>query len=164
MKPYLAAENDPAELRRREAQDRVAGPLRELAANMMRVARGAGNPQDIGRQCVEVVDAYKQYRDLTGEWPDSGSLHTILSVENEVPDRLSADGQAWKAGENEIVRGALQIAASRLLGQRTQEAAGWREALDGWEPIEAQRARNARLSERAARATPKPRRSRDVKL
>jgi hypothetical protein len=62
VKPQLVVENDPHNVAKERARHWVADPLKELAANLMRVARGAGKPYDIGSNCVEVLKGFERAR------------------------------------------------------------------------------------------------------
>jgi hypothetical protein len=56
----------------------------------------------------------------------------MLSIdENEFNFDLSDNEHERQDAKSEIIRGALQITASRLASQRTQEAAGISEMLAG---------------------------------
>lgn len=113
--------------------------LRRLAANLLRVVRGAGKPSDLGRQIQEVIEVYLDYREATGHFPESQLVSDALAVSktdsledwkasfpDDVDDshfeRWLQDGSFNQArAVDAIVRASLQIAASRLLNQKTQE-------------------------------------------
>jgi hypothetical protein len=115
-----------------------------MAANILRIVRGAGKPYNLRRQCIAVVAALDQYADAGG-----------LIGEDEIRARLSiAEGERRASEEADFeegaIRGALQIAASRLLGQLSQVRNGEREFADGW--IALAEAREARRRRYAAEA------------
>jgi hypothetical protein len=59
-------------------------------------------------------------------------------------DYLERHEDAFARAEEKMLRGAMQIIASRLLGQNSQEAAGDDELFDGFSIIEELRARSPR--------------------
>lgn len=103
-------------------------PLRNLAANLMRIARGAGKPYEVGKQAVEVIDAFQEYRQVTGCDPSSDEIAEAVRFEH-LSDNFGFD--PITDSMDTIASGALQVAASRLLGQATQEAAGRDEIMRG---------------------------------
>lgn len=125
-----------AEYQAREALD---WPLREAAANVLRVVRGAGKPHKIASLMQDVIGAYLAYRDAAGHYPTPYVIAEILEFsETGSPERWRAsfpgevaeeDFQRWledgsfdrHAAIDDIIRASLQICASRLVGQRTQE-------------------------------------------
>lgn len=53
----LVSENSEAELARHTAEGQVKWKIRELAADLLRIIRGAGKPYEIMRQMVELSEA-----------------------------------------------------------------------------------------------------------
>lgn len=137
----IVAENSEAELARQRAMAEVSWALREMTSNLMRVIRGAGKPGMIGQHTQAFIQALVSYRDAAGMMPSPEDLTEILSVDEdpkiiavlENPELRRVDAK------QRIVRGALQLAASRLVGQKTQESAGEHEMYDGIIAIEALR-------------------------
>lgn len=142
----LASSNSERDTARHEAAEAIEWPLRELAANFMRVIRGAGKPHEIGRQCVRVVERFNSYRDAHGCYPSSFEIMEALRLNKDESylERCSEESLTWYHAEKKMVRGALQVAASQLLGQLTQERAGDSEMFEGMRPIEEIRERNRR--------------------
>jgi len=136
----IIASNSEAELGARLALGDLSFNLRELAANMLRVVRGAGRPENLGRQMAEVVALYARYRDQAGAYPSNYDIHQAISLRSEGNARKHTD--KWSHAIDDIVQGSLQIAASQLLGQSTQEAAGESELMEGVARIEAIREAN----------------------
>jgi hypothetical protein len=120
------------------AQNRARWALRELTANLIRVARGAGKPYDVEVQAARFLEACDEYRAATSHGLPTDAVHDMLRVRQYAPeDRARTDEQnAWDSGEENMVAGALQIAASRLVGQGTQEARGQSEMFEGLRIIE----------------------------
>jgi hypothetical protein len=122
-----------AEAAREEAAEVVGAMLRELAANIMRVTRGAGKPWEIGRQTGALINSMVEYREAVGHYPSSEEISNALSLDldPEVRARMSQENMMEIYARQRIVHGSLQIAASHLLGQRAQEAAGRHEMHEG---------------------------------
>jgi hypothetical protein len=136
----LVSDNSPEQLEakrvaeaREDALDNLNRRLRDLSANVLRNVRGAGKPWDIGKQCESVVEAMIQYREVFGLWPASEEISAALSIapKEELLDRLNEENQRRCWTEYEIIRGALQVAASDLLGQNTHRSTGHNEMFDG---------------------------------
>lgn len=131
-------EEDDNEFPRRLALQDVEDALRELAANIVRVVRGAGMAPRIGSQAHSLIEAMVAYQKVVGHWPVSEEISAALDVSDpdESLDRMDDDALEYASARQAIVRGALQIAASKLVGQRTQEAAGESELFDGIKRLE----------------------------
>lgn len=134
------------QIERNYAEGELEFPFRNLAANIIRVVRGAGRPEDMIAQMLACLDAAEAYRKLTGHYPKAKIYRRFLNLaefyfdpttwadekEKEAILQLSMSGYPEKIeAERMIHRGALQVAASRLLGQHTQEVAGDHEMYMG---------------------------------
>ena len=146
----IAAENSEEEVNRLRAQEAITWPLKELAANVMRVTRGAGKPYMIGAQCVEVISAFEEYREVVGIYPSSEEIQSALEFGDRYRGEVTDDHTYAVSG---IVEGGLQVAASTLLHQLTQVSAGESQLYDGVNALE--QAREA--SRRAMRKPVSPR-------
>lgn len=163
----VVSEQSEADLRRREAANRVHWRYRELAANLLRVVRGAGSSADLLEQMAAVISASSELKDLEGYWPDSSVIEGALRLPDpgsrmqarveegrfskEDIDRWERDGTLdvnW--AEHEICRGVLQMCASGLLQQSTHRSVGHNEFRDGV------RALNAALEKQRAHWAPIP--------
>lgn len=142
----LVAENTEVDKARRWATDQVSWALRDMTANLLRIVRGAGKPYEIVRQTDELVQALVAYQRAVGHWPPSHELADILSIDRneEWRSQLKSSELSRLYAEERIVRGALQKAASRLIGQTTQERAGESEIYDGLRDLDAARAEHRR--------------------
>jgi hypothetical protein len=138
---------------RRLAMQSVSDRLCELAANILRSVRGAGKPYQIGRQAQSLTDAMVTYRDAVGHFPSDEELAAALDMDipEERLDQMSDEQQAIVRARQQIIRGALQVAASRLVDQRPQEAAGMTDIDMGIRDLEKAR------EDRRARAAAQPR-------
>ena len=144
----IAAQNDQKSIKKHLASQEVGYALRELTANLIRVCRGAGRSYEIGRQCQTVVDQFHAYREVVEEWPSSYVLSEAIRNERNLPEtfKLSAEEGERMYHEDLMVAGALQMVASRLLGQNTQERAGQSELYRGFNGL-----MEIRLEEKRAR-------------
>ncbi|WP_296597541.1 hypothetical protein [Phenylobacterium sp.] len=150
----IVSSNTDAELAANRALEQVEGGLVELTANLIRVVRGAGRPGDIIEQVVGLTEALREYGDAAGHLPAGDELAGMIRLESRevVVGHVSESSAAWHYAEQRMVRGALQMAASSLLGQLTQRAAGSQELFNGLFEIERMREENRRETSRAARA------------
>lgn len=153
-----------SEERRRQWQHEVAEnqfswAIREAGANMLRIARGAGSPGDLLPQLDKVMSTALAFYQLSGRWPidviekviplqsaDEGFQTGLREGRYTQADieRWSDDGTIGRLrAEHTIVRGALQVAASELVQQRTQRKMGHRELHNGVDQLERSRRRSA---------------------
>jgi hypothetical protein len=111
--------------------------LRELTTNLLRIARGAGDPQDVSRQISEYVMFADKYREAAGRDFCPDTVRQALAVRNPTPDYEGVRPvvvNAHNAIETAIA-GSLQVAASRLQQDSLREAKGIDEmtrAFDQW--------------------------------
>jgi hypothetical protein len=182
-------EREREQQRTREWTERdVTGAICEVAANILRIIRGAGKPYSLLLEMKRTIDAAVKFQEAHGYWPDHVMANTLrLEPEHErilkghkegrfgqeVVDHWMADDKFEKTmAEYAIQCGALQIIASDLLGQIPQRAAGDREFHEGlfaWADKREERRRNqqdvAKAAARAANPKGKPRSGRrPVKL
>lgn len=151
------------EIEESEALDEMGYDLRILASNIIRVVRGAGNPALIGSQAASILRAMERYRKSAGAYPRSEAIADALKLPTQDGSTIADRGQReWVEGIERMIRGGLQMAASRLVAQTTQERAGENEMFQGLAPIEEQRAENRRifLAPVPAKKVRKPSRSR----
>lgn len=134
------------QIERNRAEGDLEFPFRNLAANVIRTVRGAGRPEDMVAQMLACLDAAEAYRKLTGHYPKAKIYRRFLNLaefyfdpttwvdqkEKEAIKQLAMSGYPERIeAERMIHRGAMQVAASRLLGQHTQEVAGDHEMYAG---------------------------------
>ncbi len=103
--------------------------LRLLTANLIRVTRGAGEGYQIAKQAQDLLEAAQAFQEAFGHWPSSEDYSQPLQHEAEVVGEWGPQHDR-QAAIDRIVRGSLQIAASRILDQSLQISAGERE-MDG---------------------------------
>jgi hypothetical protein len=140
-----------AELDKEQRREWVAGDfswaIRECAANMLRIIRGAGKPHELLIQMRKVIDTAIKFQEAHGYWPQN-EIVSKLGLEDKKfeclerghsgdlaqvhIDRWSEDGTFDEmSAEHSVYRGVLQIIASRMIGQNTQERAGDSEFHEG---------------------------------
>ena len=119
----VVSENSDDDLKRRQADGRVGTAVRALAANLMRVTRGSGKAQEIGSQAHELIEARMAYAEAWGflPGPDRYDEYLDIAPNAEIMSQISEEDAGRIYAKAGIVRASLQIAASGLLGQRTQE-------------------------------------------
>jgi hypothetical protein len=157
------------------AEQELADALREAAANVLRVVRGAGKPHALVNQFGEVIGAAVKFKEAAGHWPPSHLMTRALALDNEVSDLYDRckSGQIdqesidrWKRdgtfermrAEGTIHRGVLHIVASNLLGQKVQASAGDSEMYQGIrDVIEARELQRESRDERLATPAPQKR-------
>jgi hypothetical protein len=133
--------------------------LRQLAANVIRVVRGAGSSSDLVRQCHKVVECAHAYHEAAGHWPPAFELSEMLRIDEQ--DVKGSD--FWinrHYAKEQMVSGALRLTAGRLVEQKLQEGHGEREMMDGFRSLERlfeesrhQREQEARLARSMVKAT-----------
>lgn len=136
MSDVLAAPREAPSTVHADAVEELALPLLELAANILRVVRGSGRADEIARQCSAVVQQFIEYRNVVGRLPADHEVAEALRLPERpgMADRRSPDRQR---AVDQVVRGALQIAASALLDQKAQQAKGEAEVMAGMRSLRA---------------------------
>lgn len=127
----VVSERSEREIAEGRAAKRVDGSLRALTANLIRCVRGAGKPHDLDHQVYRTSEALEDYRRIAGHSYPGHLAHACLSIRESLPTGLAERELRLSDAEDQMIRGALQVAASRLLSQRTQESAGTSEMLEG---------------------------------
>jgi hypothetical protein len=141
----IVSENSEAVIARNTATADVDNSLRELTANLLRAARGAGRAWKIGRQAQALIDSLIKYRQVVGAYPSTDEIIDALEIWRNQDDlkNLSDEHYEQASAEQAVIRGALRIVAARLLDQRLQGAAGESEMYRGLGRLEAIRTAKA---------------------
>lgn len=129
----LVSSNSDADLSRKRELAAIATALRALAANILRVIRGAGRAGELPDQAVAFIDACINFKEATGNYPFADDLERMLALD-DLTELLEKFGEAQYAlyeAEHTIIRGALQVVASNLVGQRTQATTGGSDMVTG---------------------------------
>jgi len=143
----VVSEQSEQDIRKRKAREALVYPLREFAANLLRVIRGAGRPLELLRQMESCAALLREYSKAHGRQADEQLIHDIFDCEVAENDyrpwirqnrtendrqRCEADGTAGIARAEHLIRNAsLQIIASTLLDQLTQRRFGTRDLGEG---------------------------------
>ena len=121
--------------------------LRELTANLMRIAAGAGSPKQVGDQAAEVLRSLTDLEEI-GAPPTPSEMQQMLSYEREYEGEFPPDEVDWLQGMRTMTRAGLRMAASEMLEQNSPHSVAERQFFDGFEIIERIRDRNRRRSGR----------------
>lgn len=101
--------------------------LADLAANLMRIARGSGSPERVRHQIFDLAVALTNMKDHE-IYAFPGLVRKVLrrdrvTSSDSDPD-ASRDERKRDSAKQDLLDGALQVVASRILHQLTHEAAG----------------------------------------
>jgi hypothetical protein len=149
----IVSEKSEADLARERASDQVAWKIRELTANLLRITRGAGKPDEITMQMNDLAAATQGFWDAFGLSPYADEFPRALDVSNdpETTRQWRAEDRYRDDAEERIIRGVLQVVASRLVRQKTQETIGRHEMYDGINALEDIRAEARKARAQAAK-------------
>jgi hypothetical protein len=153
--------------------------IREVAANILRIIRGAGKPYDLLPQMKTAIDTAITFQELHNQWPTDviasdlqleDEMETILARERNEQDNRARIDRWWEDGtfdqmmaQHTISKGVLRIIASELIGQDLQKSHGENEFHQGilhWIRVRDERQRKERESAKAARPAPAKRKPR----
>jgi hypothetical protein len=167
------------EREKRFAEHEFLQAMRLATANLLRVIRGAGRPEELLHQLSDVLRTALKVQDSTGRLPVdvmTSLLHGKSETESiwekrhkgEIDEasitRWQEDGTIDKLyAEEAIQAGLLQIIASKLVHQDLQRRAGETELRDGirnWIEVRERRMLKAREAAKAARPLPAKRKPR----
>jgi hypothetical protein len=161
----LVSEQSEADIAKKRAEEEIGIELRALAANLLRVIRGAGKAYDLARDMSSCLKAFQVYYDTHNVWPDSYRLEKALDFDPDEYSRLKPDMDEaamdqWqiKTADNEVCRAALQIVASKLIGQRTQEHQGHSDLYSAIRSLDESREKRRARYAAEARPTKPPKR------
>lgn len=105
----LVSNNSGGDLTRRKARRDLGIALRKLAANILRISRGAGKPYELGIEIAQCVDGYQSYHDAHGFYPPEHEIARMLDYEREWPapaddDERGRDSWREDMGELELLQ------------------------------------------------------------
>lgn len=125
---------------RERASNEFSSAIRDTAANMLRIVRGAGKPYELLLQTKRTIDSAIKFRELHDYWPTDVIANTLRledarealyadagkgKYDQASIDRWLEDGTIDQMlAEGAIFRGALQAIASELIGQTLQKRSG----------------------------------------
>lgn len=121
----IVSEQSEEVIARRKAREAIAYPLRVMAANIIRIVRGAGEPRYLINQMGDVARAFEEYRLAHGHLPLGPDVQEALSFKDEWrsahPWMEAGRGDdldyELEGADYQIVRGALQMVAAMLIDQ-----------------------------------------------
>ena len=164
---------------RRWAKQEFSQAIREVAANMLRIIRGAGKPYELLPQMKTAIDTAIKFQELHNHWPtdviasdlllDDGVETWLSRLRDGTIDQASID-RWWEDGtfekmmaEHTISQGALRTIAAELVGQDLQKSHGKNEFHEGifhWIRVRDERRQRAMEAAKAARPAPAKRKPR----
>ena len=115
----------------------VEARLCRLAANLMRISRGSGALYEVEGQIMELADLFAKHRTLASHGVSPHIIDKALSYDPDISpeDKELAE---FQRARSQIVRGALQLAASELIDNNTTRNQGEEELREGqmkWEEL-----------------------------
>lgn len=146
----VVSETPEIEIKRKRAEEDLDLPFRELAANVLRIVRGAGKPEDLLDQMQHAIDVSAQHRQVHGAWPAPSTLAEILRLDD--PNIGSEVGLI--RATHPICRASLQICASRLVQQDTHRRTAENDLHMRIVDIETARAKRRKTFVRKSRRKP----------
>src|SRR5687768_15892969 len=99
----IASEMSEAEIRKADALRALEWLTREMAANLLRVMRGAGRPQDLPQQVIDLSGAILEANELSNAWGIWSEMERCL--QSAVP--RYADLDDFDDHRPAIVKGSL---------------------------------------------------------
>jgi len=145
----LVIDNSEREIQEKYAKAQAEHCFNILAANILRVLRGSGQPYSLHIDAANFVNAFTKAQETgrmpnLGLWPTNAEHMRTLGTEQD-RERWREDGSLGQANaEDNVIAGALQVVASRLLDQKSQESKGEHEVRQGimeWSRIREERRR-----------------------
>jgi len=139
--------------------DKVAHCLRQLTANLLRVARGSGRPQDLYQEMTRCLEAMHSYEQSNGRPIPASVIQSMLDWDQSwatsapQPTQAAERGLGWERllFLRNVTQASLQIAASSLLRQNTQLSQGQFEVFSAVKRFEESRKRASRGTHQRSR-------------
>lgn len=128
----LAASQSEAEKAAEWQMQDIRWATAEFMSNWLRVMRGAGKPHLMIRHLYELANAVKKAVDDGNVYKANCEIESVL--QDAVPSYWN--GRERDESYHTIVRGSLQLLASKLVGQGTQQIRGESEINDGIREME----------------------------
>jgi len=113
-------------LARERAMAGVERAVRELAANLLSVVRGAGKPDLIGAQAEALVNTIDAHRSIAGCPPSREEMSSVLNIATKAERvaLLNNERRVEQRAMQSAISGALLIAAARLSDIRSHDPGG----------------------------------------
>lgn len=151
----VVSERPAEEIKKQRAAAALGHTLRTLTANLLRIVRGAGKPEQIVDHVEAFARSFTEYCKDTDEMPDTSILRGMIGFHCEPS---SDDGDRFNDGllENSICRHALQVVASTLLDQKIPRDNAMRELRAAMRLMEDSQAKRKKRRRQAQRIAAKP--------
>ena len=126
----LVSENSDADLKKLAASEEFDSALEAFATNLLRVAAGAGSPEQILQELHYCVAAASAYRESHNEYPSAHHIASLLDAGRSDTDQrekwTSEDLKRWDAnGETmrweaalAVRRASLRVVAGQWAGHK----------------------------------------------
>ncbi len=129
--------------------------MRELAANVLRIVRGAGAPYYLRRQMIALLTAMEAHWKADRTWPLQDMTRAVYMHDKpDYWDRLSAEAKAEWYAERQVLSGALRQLAGELVGPPVQASHGHSEMYGGINEIYRLREEEAKPWRSGAKSRP----------
>lgn len=144
----------------RFAQRAFDAALLQLSANIIRVVRGAGRPYDVILQCSDVLQAALEVKEKTGRVPSDAAVANTLMLKHEEVTEYESFRSQRKLAMEQMISGALRVAAARMLDQRLQIDHGEKEMQSAYLSLdrvyeELRKKREVEAKKRRAKTAPR---------
>jgi hypothetical protein len=119
----IVSQNSVFDIARNRVLERVRTQLVDLAANILRITRGAGDSLSLCRQSLDLTNTLVEYAELCKDFPEPYVFDQALRLElpADLFQRSGPEECRLQNAELTIIRGSLQIVASKMRRQLTQE-------------------------------------------
>ena len=96
---------------REGAEQEFSYAIRDCAANMLRIVRGAGKGYEILRQMQTAIEAAVKFREVHGHWPSSDYIQRELALHDDY-ERKSEREQKAELSQETIDRWSMKMERS----------------------------------------------------
>jgi hypothetical protein len=124
--------------------------IERLAANIMRIAAGAGEPHALVSEIVESMNALVAVRERGGRLPSGQDVKALLDIITGEEQDDAVDESLYREGiriKDDIIQASLRVAAAKIMAQDVQMHRRMRdltEALYFWDTHRQERRAAAR--------------------
>lgn len=91
----IVSEQSEKDIERKRTRDEIGFRLRELAANVLRIVRGAGKSYNLLDEMTACVRSFQEFRDAHGHWPESHAIDEALRLEDGPYPAHDAPAERW---------------------------------------------------------------------
>jgi hypothetical protein len=75
---HVVSSQSEEDMERRDTRNGLVWPLRELTANLLRIANGAGKPWELMKQLSACHEALRQYAEAHRHLPPEGMTYQVI--------------------------------------------------------------------------------------